>query len=96
MSTTSPEPPTGDQPALLLPAHLEHFRRRVLYDGLLQATSDYWQRRAGMFAAVGTPDCDEIAQACRNHATFLTTTGLDAQSLAVIEDIVGALEEVPT
>ena len=70
-----------------LPEHLEHFRARVLQDALNEATAAYWQRRAEAFAAVGTPACDEIAQACRNRAR-----------LAPLEDrsglVAAALEEV--
>lgn len=47
---------------------VEHFRSRVLQDALNEATSAYWRRRAEDFAAVGTPRCDEIAEACRNRA----------------------------
>lgn len=51
-----------------LPEHLEHFRHRVLQDAIAEATAAYWTRRAEQFEAVGTPGCDEIARACRNHA----------------------------
>lgn len=47
---------------------LEHFRARVLQDALSQATADYWLNRAETLAAVGTPRCDAMAQACRNRA----------------------------
>jgi hypothetical protein len=47
---------------------VEHFRHRVLQDALSEATSSYWLKRATDFAAVGTPACDEIAQACRHRA----------------------------
>lgn len=56
--------PTLDQ----VDAYLEHFQRRVLQDALTEATSAYWLRRAHTFDRVGTPACDEIAQACRNAA----------------------------
>ena len=48
--------------------HIEHFRERVLQDALQEATAAYWRKRAADFAAVGTPACDEIAEACRNRA----------------------------
>lgn len=84
---------TDDHPSVdalsTLPAHLEHFRRRVLYDALLEASSAYWLRRADTFAAVGNARCDETAQACRNHAKLLADTGLDAEANAVIADILG-------
>jgi hypothetical protein len=51
-----------------LTEYLEHFRKRVLQDAFAEATSSYWLRRSRAFAAVGTPACDEIAQACRNAA----------------------------
>lgn len=85
---------TDDRPAIVdarstLPTHLEHFRRRVLYDALLEATSTYWLRRAETFTQVGNARCDEIAQACRNHAELLKTTGLDTEATTVIADILG-------
>lgn len=33
----------------LLRRHLEHFRRRVLYDALLEGTKLYWIHRAAVF-----------------------------------------------
>lgn len=53
-----------------LPEYVEHMRARVLQDALAEASASYWRRRAETFAAVGTPACDEIAQACRNRATL--------------------------
>jgi hypothetical protein len=81
--TTTPAPPT------VLSDYLIHFRRRTLNDALLEATSFYWNRRADNFDAVGNARCDEIAQACRNHATFVAAYGLDAEAQAVIDDILG-------
>ena len=49
---------------------VDHFRHRVLQDAYLEASAAYWLRRAETFARVGTPACDEIAQACRNRATL--------------------------
>lgn len=51
-----------------LPEYVAHFRYRVLQEALATATAAYWERRAKAFDAVGTPACDEIAQACRNRA----------------------------
>ena len=51
-----------------LSEHVEHFRERVLQDALAEATATYWRRRAEGFAAVATPEADEIAEACRNRA----------------------------
>ncbi len=62
---------TGHQPADKLAAYIEHFRGRVLQDALLEATANYWLRRAKTFEAVGNPRCDEIALACRRHATLV-------------------------
>ncbi len=50
--------------------YVEHFRARVLQDAFNEATAAYWTRRAEKFLAVGTPTCDEIAQACQNAATL--------------------------
>lgn len=47
---------------------VEHFRKRVLQDALNEATAAYWRKRALDFDRVGTPECDEIAQVCRNRA----------------------------
>ena len=49
----------------------ELVRVRAVQQTLLEATWAYWMRRAQVFAAVGTPRCDEIAQACRSHARLL-------------------------
>lgn len=87
--TDDTPPPAVDHGGQLLPAHLEHFRRRTLYEALLEATAAHWLRRADTFAAVGTPRCDEIALACCNKAAFLTMYGLDAEARAVIDDILG-------
>lgn len=77
---------TGRLPADKLTVHIEHFRARVLQDALLEATAVYWLRRADAFDAVGTPRCDEIALACRRHATLAP---LDGDEL-----VAAALEEV--
>ena len=71
----------------MLEEDLVHFRLRVLYDALLEATADYWRRRADTFAACGTPTADETALACRRHADLLEDIGLDAEACAVIVDI---------
>jgi hypothetical protein len=54
---------------------VEHFQRRVLEDALNEACSAYWLRRADDFAKVGTPACDEIAQACRHRAELALVGG---------------------
>lgn len=50
--------------------YLAHFQLRVLQDAWLEQDPAYWLRRADAFAAVGTPTCDQIAQACRNRAAL--------------------------
>ena len=55
---------------------VEHFRRRVLEDALNEACSAYWLRRADDFNVVGTPDCDEIATACRHRAELALIGGI--------------------
>ena len=69
-----------------LAAHVENFTRRVMQDALAEATAAYWLRRADTFAAVGNARCDEIALACRRHATLIP---LDDAGL-----VAAALEEV--
>lgn len=51
--------------------YLDRFQADVLADAINQAAPSFWDRRAGQFAAVGNPRCDEIARACRNHAHLL-------------------------
>ena len=53
----------------------EHFRRRVLEDALNEACSTYWLRRADDFNVVGTPEADEIAEACRHRAELALIGG---------------------
>src|SRR5215212_4652011 len=50
----------------------ELIRVRAVQQVLCEATWAYWMRRAQSFAAVGTPDCDAIAEACRNHARLMS------------------------
>jgi hypothetical protein len=54
---------------------VEHFNRRCLQAALNAACSSYWLRRAEDFAKVGTPACDEIAQACRHKAELSLVGG---------------------
>lgn len=49
-------------------SEVERLASRLLLDVLNEATAAYWERRADGFANVGTPDCDDIARACRNRA----------------------------
>lgn len=67
--------------------HIARFTATVLHQALLEGTARFWRRRAEEFATVGTPDCDQIAQACHHHADLITTTGLDAAA----EDTLAAL-----
>lgn len=64
---------------------LETIARRFAVDVLLEAQESYWLRRADDFTRVGTPKCDEIAQACRNKATLCREESEDewAELLAV-------------
>ena len=48
--------------------HVEHVQHRVVQEALATATAAYWNRRAEDFQRVGTPECDEVAEACRNRA----------------------------
>jgi hypothetical protein len=50
----------------------ELVRVRAVQHTLLEATWAYWMRRAQSFAAIGTPDADRIALACRRHARLLS------------------------
>jgi len=68
----------------------ELIRVRAVQQTLLEATSAYWLRRAQSFAAVGTPRCDEIAQACRNHARLLSGEfGVAEPWPGCVEDLLG-------
>ncbi len=69
-----------------LTAYIEHFRARVLQDALAEATANYWIRRAETFEAVGNPRCDEIALACRRHATLIPLGG-DELVAAALEEV---------
>ena len=73
-----------------LTVHLEHFRARFLQDALTEATAQYWESRAVTFAGIGTPDCDLIAQNCRNHAWLLRSLLPEPIS----EEVTTALREV--
>ena len=48
--------------------YVEWFRLRCLQSALDEATSAHWLRRAEAFERVGTPECDEVAKACRHRA----------------------------
>ena len=61
---------TPPAPAHVLADYIETIQRRMLQDIWLEADRAYWLRRARTFAAVGTPACNQIAQACRNRATL--------------------------
>lgn len=74
-----------------LDQHLAHFQWRVLQDALAEATAAYWLRRAAAFTAVGNARCDEIAQACRNHATLVADLGLDKDTQDLIHDVLTEL-----
>lgn len=90
-ATTNTEP-LEPPPATKLEQHLNHFHHRVLQDALLEGTAAYWLRRADTFASVGTTACDAIALACRNKATFIRDTGLDAEVQALLRETSPAWE----
>lgn len=60
----------GTAPGFDWPTYVANFQRRVIQDALVEATAAYWLHRAETFDAVGTPECDEVARACRNAATL--------------------------
>jgi hypothetical protein len=77
---------------------VDHFRARVAQDALNEATSGYWLDRAVTFAAVGTPACDEIAQACRNRAVVELLPDVDPIDEAIAwhwAAVAGATEAPP-
>lgn len=49
----------------------EAIRRRAVQQAIAEVLPEYWLRRSKDFAAVGTPECDLIAENCRNHALLL-------------------------
>jgi hypothetical protein len=53
------------------PEQIDRLACLAIIDALLEGSAKYWLRRADDFAKVGTPRCDEIAQACRNKAALL-------------------------
>lgn len=67
------------------PEKLEQIARRFVIDLMLETTSRYWLRRAADFAAVGTPACDEIAQACRNKAALCREDESEWRALLAVE-----------
>jgi len=71
--------------------YLARFAEAVVADALRSATPEHWLRRAEVFAAVGTDRCDEIAQACRNAATFWRSYG--AELLADDPDVESIVRE---
>ena len=70
--------------------HADHFRARVLQDCLTEATAQYWETRADTFAAVGTKDCDMIADNCRHHAQLIR----ESYPEPISEEVTQALSEV--
>ncbi|GAB3990079.1 hypothetical protein GCM10028771_06030 [Nocardioides marmoraquaticus] len=49
----------------------------VLHDAWVQGDRAFWLKRAEQFAEVGTPSCDEIAQACRNRADLTSAADVE-------------------
>lgn len=50
---------------------VEMFVRRILLELMQEASAEWWERRAVVFERVGNETCDEIADACRNKASFI-------------------------
>lgn len=73
----------------------ELFVRRMILECLQESSADWWDRRAVQFDRVGNERCDEIADACRNKASFLRMYGDDdlAEDLAAV---LADLEPTPT
>jgi hypothetical protein len=69
---------------------IEHFRRRLLVDCLLEATANYWRRRADDFRSVGTPECDEVAQACEHRARVSQLGGDIQEYYQLLDDALDA------
>lgn len=67
-------------------ASVAHFRERVLQDALNEATAAYWRKRAEDFRHVGTPECDEVAEACENRARVSLLGGDIEVFYALLED----------
>lgn len=55
----------------MTPEQIDRLACLVIIDALLESSAKYWLKRADDFAKVGTPKCDEIAQACRNKARLI-------------------------
>lgn len=70
--------------------YVEHWTARLLTDCLLEATAEYWQRRAATFDWSGNV---EAAAACREHAQVLRWIAADGD--APIDPMIwDVLEEV--
>jgi hypothetical protein len=55
---------------VVTPEQIDRLACLMVIDALLEGSARYWLKRADDFAMVGTPKCDEIAQACRNKAVM--------------------------
>lgn len=64
----------------MTPETLETISRRFVVDVLLAAQERHWLKRAHDFAKVGTPECDEIAKACRAKALLCREESADEWS----------------
>jgi hypothetical protein len=67
----------------------DHFMHRMLEQIMSEATRSYWLRRAQTFAAVGTPACREIAQACRNRAAVAEFEDFREVVTQVVDEVSG-------
>lgn len=84
---TAPPGLTADADQILR-AHLEHFRRRVLTDALLEGTCAYWIRRAEAFENAAPRAGDRPGQATEadldEQAHRLTATAIACRQHAQI------------
>jgi hypothetical protein len=68
---------------------LDVFARRMVLECLQESTASWWERRAAAFDRVGNERCDEIADACRNKASFLRMYGVEGLE----EDLTAAVAD---
>lgn len=59
------------------PEQIDRLTTLAIIDALLSSSAKHWEKRARDFDAVGTPDCDAIARACRNKATLCRDESAD-------------------
>lgn len=62
---------------MVTPGRIDRLAQSLLVELLLDAQEKYWLKRAQDFAKVGTPQCDEIAKACRAKASLCREESAD-------------------